>query len=362
MNNFDGSSTVKVNSPKFANHVSSGQLSSNDSMNKARTSTTSKALEPNFKDIQIQKSASIINRSIEPRSISDEQIKRRRRRRSIPPSWLKLCCCSLASIILITLLLCGAIVAGFLTKLPKGRQTIALVYVTTTTSMTSSSLTTSFSTTSTTVSTSTSTPTTTSVTNSMVTTTTSAGTTTTPFNSTLNQNLLINGNGETGPCETGGSVTHPTGWNYNGTITQISYNNPTYGDLTHSDPGPSNRGNCYFYGQLSTVTSMWQTVNLTNTIDPLLIDTSAVKFNLSAWIGGWSYQNDNARVSKLGNTTTIGPVYAADRNSTSMLLFRQATGFVPVGTRSFTVLVTIMCTDPTSNDGDVDNIGIYFFQ
>ncbi|CAF1038853.1 unnamed protein product [Adineta ricciae] len=235
------------------------------------------------------------------------------------------------------------------------------------------SLTTPSTSTTRTVSTSTTPSTTTLATTSLTTilSSTSAGTTTTPFNSTFNKNLLINGDGETGPCETGGGVTHPTGWNYNGTITQISYNNPQHGDLTPSDPGPSNRGNCYFFGQASTVTSMWQTVNVTHTVDPVLIDNSVVKFNLSAWIGGWSSQNDNARVSiafadqanqMLGNRTTIGPVSAADRNSQSSLLFRQATGLVPAGTRSFTILVTIICTDPTSNDGDVDNIGIYFYQ
>lgn len=117
-------------------------------------------------------------------------------------------------------------------------------------------------------------------------------------------------------------------------------------------------------------TTMWQTVNLTNTIDPLLIDNYTVHFNLSAWLGGWSSQNDNAQVSVsfadqtnhvIGTQTTIGPVLAAARGSQSSLLFRQANGLVPVGTRSLTVLVTITCITPTSNDGDVDNIGIYLY-
>ncbi len=48
---------------------------------------------------------------------------------------------------------------------------------------------------------------------------------------------MQNGDGENRPCETGNGITHPTGWNYNGTITQIYYNN-TYGDLMYNDPGP----------------------------------------------------------------------------------------------------------------------------
>ena len=54
----------------------------------------------------------------------------------------------------------------------------------------------------------------------------------------FNVNLVTNGDAETGPCETSSGVTHPTGWNYNGPITQVSYNNPSYGDLSAVDPGP----------------------------------------------------------------------------------------------------------------------------
>lgn len=133
----------------------------------------------------------------------------------------------------------------------------------------------------------------------------------------------------------------------------------------------SDRGNCYFFGQISMSTSMWQTVNLTNTIDPLLIDSHRMKFNLSGWIGGWDAQNDNAAVSVvfadqsnqiIGNRTTIGPVLAAARGYRSSLLFRQANGLVPVGTRSLTVIVTMTCIIAPSNDGAVDNIGIYLYQ
>ena len=48
---------------------------------------------------------------------------------------------------------------------------------------------------------------------------------------------MLNGDGENGPCAADNNILHPTGWNYNGTITQIYYNN-TYGDLMYNDPGP----------------------------------------------------------------------------------------------------------------------------
>jgi hypothetical protein len=43
-------------------------------------------------------------------------------------------------------------------------------------------------------------------------------------------NLMINGDAETGPCATDSNVMHPTGWNYEGPVTQISYTAPSFRD------------------------------------------------------------------------------------------------------------------------------------
>lgn len=116
---------------------------------------------------------------------------------------------------------------------------------------------------------------------------------------------------------------------------------------------------------------MWQVVNLTSIVDSSLIDNQTVRFNISAWIGGWRTQSDNVRVSVtffdqmnqiVGNQTTIGPVLPVDRGSQSSLLFRQATGLIPIGARSVTVFVLITCVALFSNDGAVDNIGLYIYQ
>ena len=116
---------------------------------------------------------------------------------------------------------------------------------------------------------------------------------------------------------------------------------------------------------------MWQTVNLTNALDPLLIDNQTIKFNLSAWLGGWQNQDDNARATiiffdqtnqMVGNSTTIGPVLAVDRNNITSLIFRQTNGFVPTGTRSFSVIVTLTRVVVTDNDAVVDNIAVTLFQ
>jgi hypothetical protein len=116
---------------------------------------------------------------------------------------------------------------------------------------------------------------------------------------------------------------------------------------------------------------MWQTINISASINPFLIDNQKISFNFSAWIGGYENQDDNAQVSltftnqtnqKVGNTVTLGPILAADRQNITSLLFRQFNGLIPIGARSFIVLVTITCVFPTTADGDIDNISVVFYQ
>lgn len=116
---------------------------------------------------------------------------------------------------------------------------------------------------------------------------------------------------------------------------------------------------------------MWQMSNLTMSFDPVLIDNQTLRFDFSAWIGGYVDQDDYAEVSLtffdaanqgIGNSTTLGPVSAADRNSTTSLLFRQASGQVPVGARAFKVEVVMVRLNGTYDDGDVDNILLRFHQ
>ncbi|CAF1228720.1 unnamed protein product [Adineta steineri] len=184
-------------------------------------------------------------------------------------------------------------------------------------------------------------------------------------------NWLINGDGEIGSCQAGFGITSPTGWMYNGAVTQIYYS-ASDGDLNSTTPGPSNCGQCYFYGQISNVTSMWQYVNMTSSINPVLIDNQTVRFNFSAWLGGYYNQDDNVQVSltfinqlnqTVGSTVVLGPVLAVDRGNVSKLLFRQTSGLVPTNARSLLVTATMTRTAGIAyNDGCVDNIYLYFYQ
>ncbi|CAF1470166.1 unnamed protein product [Adineta ricciae] len=183
------------------------------------------------------------------------------------------------------------------------------------------------------------------------------------------RNWIINGDAETGPCASDSSVVSPTDWNHNGTVTQVYYNNPSSSQLT-TDPGPSDRGNCHFYGQISSTTTMWQKRNFTSYFYSL-IDNQTVRFNFSAWIGGYSYQDDYAQAllvfynqsnQMIGNITAIGPVRASDRGDITSLLFRQANGSVPSGTRSFETFVQFIRTSGTYHNGAIDNIVLILYE
>ena len=50
--------------------------------------------------------------------------------------------------------------------------------------------------------------------------------------------MLANGDAETDACEMDRNVTSPTGWNYNGSITQTSYSNTFYNFQRYTTPGP----------------------------------------------------------------------------------------------------------------------------
>lgn len=116
---------------------------------------------------------------------------------------------------------------------------------------------------------------------------------------------------------------------------------------------------------------MWQYVNLTGYVNPALIDNQTVFYNFSAWLGGYSSQRDHAQAAltfishtgqQLGSPVTLGPVTNIDRSNVTCLLFRQASGLVPVGARSFLVFVTITLFHGVTADGDADNIGVYLYQ
>ena len=124
------------------------------------------------------------------------------------------------------------------------------------------------------------------------------------------------------------------------------------GDYLHSNggrvPASPAAGTNYFYGSPSGSASgasntLTQTISQAtlNAYTGLLdsIDAGTATYNLSAWLGGYYNQNDNARVTitfqtaagvTVGTPVTIGPVILADRaTNLSEMLSRSSTGAVP---------------------------------
>jgi hypothetical protein len=179
---------------------------------------------------------------------------------------------------------------------------------------------------------------------------------------------LANPDAETGTCsQTGGGSGgyNATGWTLTNTPQEICYGSSGGYPLATS-PGPTNRGNAFFDGGPSASSAMTQTVGVS--ADAAQIAAGNLPYTFSAWIGGYSSQNDQAQVvavflnasgTSLG-TSTLGPVTATQRGNQTELLNQTATGTVPVGTASVKVTVTFTRHAGTDCDGYVDDIAMTF--
>jgi hypothetical protein len=106
---------------------------------------------------------------------------------------------------------------------------------------------------------------------------------------------------------------------------------------------------------------MWQTIDVTNKVNPLLIDNQTVRYNLSAWLGGYDTQDDNAAVSLTfinSNNQLVGNATSIGRGNQKSLLYQETDGLVPVGTRSMLLMVTLTRTAGVRNNGEVDSISL----
>ena len=116
---------------------------------------------------------------------------------------------------------------------------------------------------------------------------------------------------------------------------------------------------------------MWQITNITDPIDIQAIDNQSVGFNLSAWLGGFSNQDDYVLVSltffnqtfdQINNQTNLPVVRSSNRQSTTKLVFRNVTDRVPASTRFLKVTVEIIWDAGDWNNGYVDNIALVLFK
>jgi hypothetical protein len=183
--------------------------------------------------------------------------------------------------------------------------------------------------------------------------------------SVLGSNLVVNGDAESGPGSTDGSVVSSIpGFTTTGAFTVVQYGAAGgYPDST--SPGPANRGANFFAGGPGAATSTGsQFIDVSSA--SAQINTGKVTYDLSGYLGGFSSQGDNAVVTAtfmgvtgapLG-TATIGPVTPAQRNDVTGLLFQDQTGMVPVGTEGIDFVITMNRLDGSYNDGYADNLSL----
>jgi uncharacterized protein (TIGR03437 family) len=174
-------------------------------------------------------------------------------------------------------------------------------------------------------------------------------------------NLLRNPGAEEGPATNDYyEQLNIPGWTVDGRATVYPY---AMGDtLTPTSPGPADRGANLFGGGFTATAAISQVVNIAGSA--AAIDAGTQKYTLSAWLGGWSTQNDNALLratfrnasgASVG-TAQVGPVLAADRGGITQLLLRSTTGTVPAGTRTVEVVLAFERREGNADDGYADNL------
>jgi hypothetical protein len=175
-------------------------------------------------------------------------------------------------------------------------------------------------------------------------------------------NLIVNGNAETGPGSSDGSVVPVPGWTPQGNFTVVQYG-ASGGFPDSNSPGPADRGvNFFAGGPDNPASSATQTIDLSSYA--AAIDTGNQTYTLSGYLGGWSSQTDNATLTidfrdsanQLLGTATIGPVTNDERGSQTALFYRTINGLVPALSREVDVTLQMTRYDGTYNDGYADNL------
>ena len=175
------------------------------------------------------------------------------------------------------------------------------------------------------------------------------------------RNLVVNGDAEAVPAASSPVASFP-GWTTDGNVSILVYGSGGFPSAT--DPGPATRSNNFFYGGSASVATASQNIDLSFAAAD--IDAGKVKFDLSAWLGGYSSQDDATVVSigffgaasqSLGSSS-IGPVLSVDRAGATGLLLRTVSAPVPANARRATVTLQMTRASGSDNDGSADNVSV----
>ena len=168
---------------------------------------------------------------------------------------------------------------------------------------------------------------------------------------TFGSNLIANGNAENGIA----------GWNTTPQFEVVKYG-AAGGFPFPADPGPADRGTYFFGGGYAALSTASQTIDLSSLA--AAINTGASRYDLSAWLGGYESQNDNARLTATFygaggaalSSASVGPVSNSDRGNQTGLLLRDTQGYIPVGTLNVGITLDLTRNAGSYNDGYADNL------
>ena len=178
-------------------------------------------------------------------------------------------------------------------------------------------------------------------------------------------NLVVNGDAEAAAGSPAGVWVGVPYWSGNiGEFTAVPYNSPGGFPAVPTDTVPSLHGENFFAGGSAVTSLRFQAVDVT-TIGAA-IDAGGVQYRLSADLGGYLGQSDNATFqisfydsanALIGSPVTIGPVTPSDRNNQTGLLPRSTTAPVPAGARFISLVITLREVIGY-NDGYADNLSL----
>jgi hypothetical protein len=178
-------------------------------------------------------------------------------------------------------------------------------------------------------------------------------------------NLVVNPGAEAGTGAPDASAQLPVpGWTVESTFTAVQYGAPAF--LTAADSTALGGGVNFFAGGPGGATSAaTQVVDVSGAAAE--IDAGKVGATLSALLGGYSSQTDHAAVSATflnaagapaGGAIALPTVTATDRNQSTALVARTASGAVPAGTRQISVRIDAIRDEGSYNDGYIDNVSL----
>jgi hypothetical protein len=186
-------------------------------------------------------------------------------------------------------------------------------------------------------------------------------------------NLIVNGGADVGTGSSDSATTAPApipGWTSTTNFTEHTYDPAGSANFPDTNASAAIAGGSQFFaggpanGTGNSIETATQTVDVS--IAAAEIDTAVVAATLSADLGGFASQQDQAEVAatflgaagqQLGDLT-IGPVTAEDRSDTTKFLARTGSATVPPGTRAIRVTMTASKFAGAYNDAYLDNISL----